>query len=82
MAGGPGARENPGRKGTEQVKFTLEIELGNDAMQTPFDVSIALAALGARFAARENWGAPTGQTDAGTLRDRNGNTVGRWQVVD
>lgn len=61
------------------MKFTLTIELGNDAMQTPEDVAEVLAKLGN--------GLPTLLGDSFTvndsylLRDVNGNRVGGWSVT-
>ena len=50
-------------------KFTLEIEMGNDAMRTPLQVSAAIGIVRTAIAA--------GRSD-GIIRDVNGNTVGRW----
>jgi hypothetical protein len=61
------------------LKFTIEITLGNDAMQQAthlaealYDVSLVL---------REHL--PSGEIrsiDGAPIRDENGNTVGRWEV--
>lgn len=53
--------------------FTLEIQLGNAAMQTPEDVALALRELAERLEG-------SGPTE-GMVRDENGNTVGRWTLV-
>ena len=53
-------------------KFTFEIELGNDAMQTGDDVAEALqsvAGLGTFFA----------PNTSGSIRDTDGNRVGEWR---
>lgn len=57
------------------MKFTIEIELGNDAVQTAEDVAEILRATSAqvtdiRLGSFRN------------IRDLNGNTVGLWQVVE
>jgi len=51
-------------------KFTLEIDLGDDAMKTGADVASALE----NVARRVCQGA-----DVGKIRDANGNTVGRFE---
>jgi len=50
-------------------KFTLRIELGNDAMQTPYDVARALQAVASRL---------MGGDENGGIRDANGNSVGSF----
>lgn len=52
-------------------RFTLTIELGNDAMQTGADIADALRRVAAR---QEEWERGTD----GAIRDENGNTVGRY----
>ncbi len=54
-------------------RFTLTIELGNDAMRTRADVGRALAQL-----ARS----PRFSGDEGKIRDENGNTVGSWRFEE
>lgn len=49
--------------------FTVEIELGNDAMQTGADVAAALREIADKLDAG---------IDAGIVRDANGNEVGRF----
>jgi len=58
-------------------RFTLTIELGNDAAQTPYDVADMLAALAhnLRDPRGDEWGPTTGN-----MRDVNGNRVGSWEV--
>lgn len=63
------------------MKFTLEIELGNDAMQTQGDVRGALAKVSRRL---DYYGTAesvltVGQYDV--ICDENGNTVGKWEVT-
>jgi hypothetical protein len=61
------------------MKFTLEIELGNDAMQTQEQVFEAI---------RRHFGCYTLGTDVldvhdgMPIRDENGNTVGKWEVTE
>ena len=59
------------------MKFTLEIELGNDAMQDSRDLRRALHDVNLQ---PMNSGIQPGQ--AGTISDLNGNMVGRWEVTD
>jgi hypothetical protein len=58
------------------MKFTLEIELGNDAMSTDEDVARALHRLGSWF--EEN--STMFEQRTGWVMDANGNDVGRWRV--
>jgi len=63
------------------MEFTLEIELGNEAMQTRGDVAAALKRVAT---ALTHYGAaPIKPTDAGPIavRDLNGNTIGKWEVT-
>jgi hypothetical protein len=60
------------------MTFTLKINLGNDAMQTPEDVAEALRNAAVKVAMQG------GNFDAGDgagIRDENGNTVGSWKVT-
>jgi hypothetical protein len=52
--------------------FTLEIELGNDAMQNAGDISDALRCIAEDL---DNLGTN------GRIRDLNGNTVGKWSLT-
>jgi hypothetical protein len=52
-------------------KFTLSIELGNEAMQTGEDVARALREVAKKL---------DGGDDSGRIRDENGNTVGEWDL--
>lgn len=60
------------------MKFVLEIDLGNDAMQTPQEVGDALDRLSEKFARRGNDFHPD---EGGVILDNNGNTVGGWRLV-
>lgn len=56
------------------MKFTVEIELGNDAVQTADDIANILRETADRV----------DRVEVGAfrnIRDLNGNTVGLWQVV-
>ena len=61
------------------MRFTLEIELGNDAMRTGAHLEKTLAEVGTRVRAALP-GVIT-REDNGRIRDVNGNTVGKWQVL-
>ena len=51
------------------MRFTLEIQLGNDAVQTSADIAEILRRVSSQASIAD-------ETD--TIRDINGNTVGRW----
>ena len=55
--------------------FVMKIGLGNDAMQTPLDVADELRTLADFLAGVVDW-----PEEGGTVVDRNGNSVGRWDV--
>lgn len=50
--------------------FTLNIDLGNDAMQTAEDIDEALRSIAAKVLRGKL---------SGSIVDANGNTVGRWE---
>lgn len=60
------------------MKVIVELELGQDAMRSPFDVGEALASAGSQVALLGELDARAG----GTVLDRNGNTVGTWKVTE
>lgn len=60
------------------MTFTLTIELGNDAMQTTDDIATALEAVAVQL---QRSGAINPEYQQ-KVRDRNGNTVGRWEVTE
>jgi hypothetical protein len=60
------------------MKFTLEIELGNDAMQTCDDVGRAIREVAEEFL--DCMDEPTPVRDI-LIKDINGNTVGKWEVT-
>ncbi len=59
------------------MTFTLKIELGNDAMQTPADVWEAIGQMLKHdtFESVDPW-----SEDKGRIMDINGNSVGSWEV--
>jgi len=68
------------------LKFKVELDLGNDAMQTVDEVSVALqraldAFLSDHVTSR-GVAAHLVEGDGGVLRDVNGNRVGVWGVED
>jgi len=54
----------------QETKFTLSIELGNDAMSGPCDVAEALESVASKLRAGQ---------ESGRIRDTNGNTVGEFE---
>lgn len=61
------------------MKFTLEIETGNDAMQTAGDLSRALERLALNLGAFE-YTEISSLPSRGTIHDVNGNHVGDWSI--
>ena len=65
------------------MKFTLEIELGNEAMQSGQDVADALAKIGMPYSGvglAQIQGC-LGEGEGADIHDLNGNTVGSWEVT-
>jgi hypothetical protein len=71
----------------QTIKFTLEIELGNDVMETGSDLAAALAKTAELLRARdtdrgylmvEDWSANDRQH---SITDEYGHNVGSWKVV-
>lgn len=60
------------------MKFTLTIELGNDAMRTYGEMRTATRAIGTGHFANSEIRAG----ESGAIRDINGNTVGKWEVTN
>lgn len=60
--------------------FKIQIVLGDDAMQTPLDVGQAIELLALKLQNMDDeWlRGLAGQPQA--IKDRNGNTVGQWEV--
>lgn len=64
------------------MKFTVEIELGNDAVQTADDIAQILYSTADRIIDVTGSDPLTEHVGAfRNIRDLNGNTVGLWQVV-
>jgi len=67
------------------MKFTLEIELGNDAMQTAEDIAHALQDVAKGLMTYGIGGRsryPITKVDGRKIMDVNGNSVGKWEVSD
>ncbi len=62
------------------MKFTLEIELGNDAMQTYVNIRTALREVAVMLGASTSAHRKITKVDGGRIMDVNGNTVGAWEV--
>ena len=62
-----------------QTRFTLTIDLGNDAMQTGDDIARALQAVAHTVSSRYDGTTPP--DDTAPIRDENGNTTGRWTIA-
>ncbi len=60
------------------MKFTLEINLDNDAAQDPAELARMLRALSIGFGCWSDFRA----LDTAPVRDVNGNTVGQWSLTD
>lgn len=60
-------------------KFVLNIDLGNEAMQSYGDVKDALKRVAQQLGPDGN-DTPFDGRESGTIRDGNGNTVGSWEV--
>jgi hypothetical protein len=60
------------------MKFTLEIELGNDAMQTYVDVSDQLKWAVSNY----SLDAIPAAGDSGLLMDHNGKALGKWAITE
>lgn len=56
-------------------EFTLRIKLGNEAMQSGYDIAIALQDIADDIKDFEYT-----KNISGTIMDLNGNSVGKWQV--
>lgn len=59
------------------MKFTLTIELGNDAMQTYADIFRAIREHKPHLVPMSHVARPGYEK---TIRDVNGNAVGKWEV--
>lgn len=63
---------------SDATKLYIEVDLGNDAMQTASDV--ALSVTRSLHGQASSLFDPLNQHEVGTIRDGNGNTVGKWEV--
>lgn len=63
---------------SDASKFVIEIDLGNDAMQTANHVVNAISQSVLKQAS--SMFDPLNQHEAGAIRDVHGNTVGTWRV--
>lgn len=61
-------------------QFTIQIKLGNEAMQTPDDIAGALEETAQKLVRRQSQYDPA-TADEGPIIDLNGNTVGVWRVT-
>lgn len=61
-------------------KFKLEIDLGNDAMQDPYAVGLAL--LKVREEIQDIYDLGQYSTEEHSIRDINGNRVGYYKFTD
>jgi hypothetical protein len=63
------------------MKFTLTIELGNDAMQTADDIGKALLGVGRKLRFNHSRSEEMDVFDrSGGILDENGNRVGKWSI--
>lgn len=62
------------------MEFHLKIELGNDAMQTADDIRAAVKDV-AKYLKEWRSGELPEVGDNAPIRDVNGNTVGKWEIV-
>lgn len=63
------------------MKFTLNIELGNDAMRTPHDIAEALSGVAYIMRGSTIPFVELTLPHSSVIRDANGNEVGRWEVT-
>lgn len=63
------------------MKFTLEIELGNDAMQSLADVRGALSMVSEKLKKFDGLCADECIGESAYISDCNGNAVGSWEVT-
>lgn len=62
------------------MQFTLNIKLGNAAMQTAAEISNALIEVAGRI--DDRFGGGVVGPDTSSIRDANGNTVGTWTLAE
>lgn len=64
------------------MKFVLSIELGNEAMRTKADLVRAILKVKRSIQREVNLRDKRVGANSGAVLDLNGNTVGRWAVLD
>lgn len=65
------------------MKFTLEIKLGNDAMQNYSQVLSAIQrSFDSVIAFEDTNDTNVYEDETGLIRDENGNSVGKWEARD
>jgi hypothetical protein len=64
------------------MKFMLEIEIGNDAMQSYDNIANALNDRALALNRMCRGGDMPAVNDCGSIRDTNGNRVGQWGIVE
>jgi hypothetical protein len=62
--------------GRMAMKFTLEIELGNDAMRSAYQLGERLKLVADQVSRRDLL------AETVRISDLNGNTVGKWEVTE
>lgn len=62
------------------MKLIIEVELGNDAMQSAEQTASAI--MRSLLGQASTFLSPLNANEVGTVRDTNGNTVGKWEVID
>lgn len=60
------------------AQFTLKINLGNEAMQTGYDIAYAVRDVAFRL--QDYGNLESMKSCKGTIQDINGNAVGLWSV--
>ena len=84
VSGGTPVREATERRLAANLptRFTLRLDLGNDAMSSPVDVSSVLLKVADLLSEWGGWPAETATPlgCSGALRDDNGNLVGKWHA--
>ena len=68
----------PPQERVKAMKFTLEIEMGNEAMETPADIAQTTRLLFSDFFRQHE----PAEENHGSFYDANGNKVGTWALTD
>jgi hypothetical protein len=64
------------------MHLQLHIDLGNEAMSDLQDLGLALIGVGENLYERAYAGDSVQTAREGRVKDANGNTVGRWELID